>query len=62
MLGVTLCFFVTQVLNAQAAGFSMVVVYDHQQRNLFKMSRSTSKGSHHPDVEIPLVSAFEMCK
>ncbi|CAM9695628.1 unnamed protein product [Ectocarpus sp. 12 AP-2014] len=49
------CTFETKVLNAQAAGFSMVIVYDSREENLFKMGRSSSKGAKHPKVEIPLV-------
>ncbi|CAM9328673.1 unnamed protein product [Ectocarpus fasciculatus] len=50
------CTFEAKVLNAQAAGFSMVIVYDSiTQENLFKMGRSSSKGAKHPKVEIPLV-------
>ncbi|CAN0132289.1 unnamed protein product, partial [Ectocarpus sp. 8 AP-2014] len=49
------CTFETKVLNAQAAGFSMVIVYDSRQENLFKMGRSSAKGAKHPKVEIPLV-------
>ncbi|CAM9186722.1 unnamed protein product [Ectocarpus sp. 12 AP-2014] len=49
------CTFETKVLNAQAAGYSMVIVYDSRQEDLFKMGRSSSRGAKHPKVEIPLV-------
>ncbi|CAN0427715.1 unnamed protein product [Pylaiella littoralis] len=49
------CTFEAKVLHAQAAGYSMVVVYDYRQENLFKMSRATDTGPQHPAVDIPLV-------
>lgn len=45
-----------QMLNAQAAGYSMVIVYDSMQGNMFKMGGSSGKGSQQPEVEIPSVS------
>lgn len=41
-----------QVLNAQAAGFSMVVVYDSEEENMVQMGSSTDR-----PVDIPLVRA-----
>ena len=48
-----------QVLNAQDAGFSMVIVYDYQQGELFTMTRpgeDEESASPGRAVEIPLVS------
>ncbi|CAM9669853.1 unnamed protein product, partial [Hapterophycus canaliculatus] len=49
------CTFETKVLNAQAAGYSMVIVYDSVKGNMFKMGGSSTKGSQQPEVEIPSV-------
>eukprot|EP00903_Cladosiphon_okamuranus_P015745 g14533.t1 len=49
------CTFEAKVLNAQAAGYSAVIVYDSEQGKMFQMSRNANKGSQHPAVNIPLV-------
>lgn len=44
-----------QVLNAQAAGYKLVIVFDYKQEGPFKMGSATDDDDPHPPVEIPLV-------